>query len=433
MSDAHDPNPPRAHALTRRRVLQASAATLTCAGLAPLLRAGAQSAPKAAADKLVVVLASGGWDTTYALDPKPGRPLVDAPDGVVSRFADLEVLTHESRPAVADFFTRYAELATVLNGVQVRSFVHPDCLKRMLTGSPSETTPDLAAITAFERARELPVPYLALGGQARSGPFAAITGRTGTTNQLSALIDPQAAYPSANGGARETGVVPSADERALVRKYLDASTARLGALRGQRGYNRARLEDYLASLDRGERLRGFAAQNGVGDRDYTLDLAVQIPLAVRALSQDLSCSVLLQMGDWDTHQGNARQAELHERLFSALTALATELEQSALLDRTLVVVLSEMGRTPRLNADAGKDHWPVTSAMLLGAGVRGGRMLGGTSDELDALSVDLQSGALSAAGKQLQAGNLVAGVLETLGVDPEPYLPGVEPLRAFRA
>jgi uncharacterized protein (DUF1501 family) len=92
-----------------------------------------------------------------------------------------------------------------------------------------------------------------------------------------------------------------------------------------------------------------------------------------------------------------------------------------------------MGRTPRLNADAGKDHWPVTSAMLLGAGVRGGRMLGGTSDELDALSIDLQSGAIDAGGKQLQAGNLVAGVLETLGVDPEAYLPGVEPLRAFRA
>jgi hypothetical protein len=397
------------------------------------LRAGAQSAPVAAADKLVVVLASGGWDTTYALDPKPGRPSIDAPEGVLTRFAELEVLTHDSRPSVGAFFERYGERTAVLNGVQVRSFVHPDCLKRVLTGGPSETTPDLLAITAFERARELPVPYLALGGQARSGPYASITGRTGTTNQLSALIDDSAAYTSVQSGARETGIQPTQDERALVRSYLDASAARLRAVRGQRGYNRARVEDYLASLDRGERLRGFASQNGIGDRDYTLDLAVQIPLAVRALSQDLSCSVLLQMGEWDTHQDNARQSERHERLFSALSTLVAELEASALLDRTLVVVLSEMGRTPRLNADAGKDHWPVTSAMLLGAGVRGGRVLGATSDELAALSIDLQSGALDAAGKQLQAGNLVAGVLETLGVDPERYLPGVEPLRAFRA
>src|SRR6185503_3292080 len=112
---------------------------------------------------------------------------------------------------------------------------------------------------------ELPVPYLALGGQARSGPYASITGRTGTTNQLSALIDTRAAYTSVHGGLLETGIVPTDPERALVRSYLDASAARLRALRGQSGYNRARIEDYLASLDRGARLREFAAQTGIGE------------------------------------------------------------------------------------------------------------------------------------------------------------------------
>jgi uncharacterized protein (DUF1501 family) len=97
----------------------------------------------------------------------------------------------------------------------------------------------------------------------------------------------------------------------------------------------------------------------------------------------------------------------------------------------LVVVLSEMGRTPKLNNESGKDHWPVTSALLLGAGVRGGRVIGATGDQLEARSIDLQSGALADAGKQLQASNIVAGVLESVGVSPESYLPGVEPLRAF--
>jgi hypothetical protein len=418
--------------LLRRELLGASAAALACAGLSPLLRAGAQAPPTPkAARKLIVVLASGGWDQTYALDPKAGASAIDAPAGSVQRFGDSAVLTDPSRPAVAEFFTRYGSLACVLNGVQVRSFVHPDCLKRVLTGSASEITPDFAAITAFELGRELPVPYLALGGQARSGPYAAITGRTGTTNQLTALIDPKAVYPSAATGLPETGVQPSADERELVRKYLDASAARLGALRGQRGYNRARIEDYLASLDRAERLRAFAGATSLGERDYTLDLSVQIPLAVRALTQGLSWAALMQMNNWDTHRDNSQQGPQHQRLFAALLELCAALEREALLDQTLVVVLSEMGRTPRLNNEAGKDHWPVTSALLLGAGVRGGRTLGATGDQLDAQSIDLQTGAPGPSGKQLQASNLVAGVLEAVGVPPERYLPEVEPLRAF--
>jgi hypothetical protein len=424
--------------ITRRDMLKAAAAAGACAALpSALQRASAQgAAPAPAANKLIIVLASGGWDQTYVLDPKLGASGVDAPQGSVQSFGDIPILVHPSRPAVTSFFTRFADRVTVLNGLQVRSFVHPDCMKRVLTGSPSETTPDMAAIAAFERGRELPVPYLALGGQARSGQYAAVTGRTGTTNQLAALVDEAAAYPSANNGGLlipDVGLSPTDDERARVRSYLDAASARLAATRGQRGYNKKRVEDFAASLDRADRLRAFARDNGVGGRDYTLDLGVQIPLAVRALEQGLSCTALMQMNDWDTHQNNARQSTLHEGMYGALSLLVETLESRSLLDETLVLVLSEMGRTPKLNADNGKDHWPVTSALLLGAGVRGGQVLGGTSDELDALPLDLTTGVPSAGGEQLQAGHLVAGVLETLGVATETYLPEVEPFRAFRS
>ncbi len=424
--------------LTRRGMLTASATAAACAGLPSFLQRGhAQSTTPAApspANKLIIVLASGGWDQTYALDPKLFASGVDSPEGTEQRFGDIPILVHPSRPSVTDFFTRYADRVALINGLQVRSFVHPDCMKRVLTGSPSETTPDMGAIAAFERGRELPVPYLALGGQARSGPYAAVTGRTGTTNQLAALVDPTAAYPSANGGLfPETGLVASDEERARVRQYLDASTARLAATRGANGYNKKRIDDFSASLDRADRLRAFARENGAGDRDYTLDLGVQIPLAVRALEQGLSCAALMQTNDWDTHQGNERQSTLHENMFGALGVLIETLESRALLDETLVLVLSEMGRTPKLNGDAGKDHWPVTSAMLLGAGVRGGQVLGGTDDELGALALDLSTGTPSSGGEQVQASHLVAGVLETLGVDPATYLPDVTPFRAFRS
>ena len=85
------------------------------------------------------------------------------------------------------------------------------------------------------------------------------------------------------------------------------------------------------------------------------------------------------------------------------------------------------------NADNGKDHWPVTSALIFGAGVAGGTVVGATDDQQDALSIDLQSGEIDASGAQLQTPNFVAGLLENIGVDPSAHFPGSEPFRAFRA
>jgi uncharacterized protein (DUF1501 family) len=114
-------------------------------------------------------------------------------------------------------------------------------------------------------------------------------------------------------------------------------------------------------------------------------------------------------------------------------SLAQELETRKLFDNTVVFVLSEMGRTPKLNQSAGKDHWPVTSALVFGAGVAGGRVIGATDNQLGAQSMNLTTGAVDASGKQLQTGNLVAGVLALAGVDPSSYFPSVEPLHAIRA
>jgi uncharacterized protein (DUF1501 family) len=155
---------------------------------------------------------------------------------------------------------------------------------------------------------------------------------------------------------------------------------------------------------------------------------------VQALKEGLSHTAMLQSGyAWDTHTQNMNQGPAHNDLYASLDALMTALDVEDLLSTTTVMVLSEMGRTPKQNADQGKDHWPVTSCMLLGAGVQGGQVLGGTTDALAARSVDLATGAPTDDGVQLQTQNLVAGILENLGVDPEPWLPGVEAFRGFRA
>jgi hypothetical protein len=82
---------------------------------------------------------------------------------------------------------------------------------------------------------------------------------------------------------------------------------------------------------------------------------------------------------WDTH---ARHFPLlRQRLSPAfdrgLSALLDDLDERGLLDETLVVVMSEFGRTPKINANGGRDHWPgCNSVLLAGAGIRGGAVLG---------------------------------------------------------
>lgn len=388
-----------------------------------LLRADGPGASK----NLLVVLNFGGWDTTYALDPKPGLLRIDAPEGTIRRFGEAPIFVNDDRPAVTRFFEQWGSLAAVVNGVQVRSFVHSDCVKRILTGGPSETDPDFAAISAHELGRELPIPYLAFGSQARSGRFASLTGRTGTVNQLITLTDPSQAYPGS------APFLPGADEDALVQSYLEQTSGLLADRAGRRGLNGAKIDDFLQSQTRSDLLVQFAQENGLGEFDYTPDLSVQVPLAVRALRDGLAKTVMVETQGWDTHTINATQREQHEMLYTALDGLMMDLDAEGMLDDTLVVVLSEMGRTPKLNNEVGKDHWPVTSAMFLGGSVAGGRSFGGTDDELRALSMNLQTGALDAAGKQLQTSNLVAGILDAVGVDVERVYPGVEPFRAFCA
>jgi len=422
--------------LNRRNLLRGGLALGGSAALGGgLFRAAARASDGPGTDgkNLVVLLNFGGWDTTVSVDPKPGLPRIDGPpEGSVERFGEIPILVHESRPNIGRYFERWASQTAVVNGVQVRSFVHADGVKRILTGGPGETTPDFGAITAHTLGRDLPIPYLAFGAQARSGPYAALTGRTGTVNQLITLTSPESAYATPGSFLPDPGFQPSEEERALVATYLERTTAQARERFGSRGYNGRRVDDFSSSQVRAEQLQRFARENGLGSFDYTPDVAVQVPLGIRALRDGLAKVVLIETGDWDTHANNhPQQAALHDGLFGALDQLVTGLDEEDMLDDTLVVVVSEMGRTPKLNGELGKDHWPVTSAMIVGGSVRGGRTYGATDDELGAVSMDLQSGAVDPGGKQLQTPNFVGGILEAVGVDPAPWVGDVEVFRAF--
>ena len=97
--------------------------------------------------------------------------------------------------------------------------------------------------------------------------------------------------------------------------------------------------------------------------------------------------VEVQLRGWDTHADNFNQSRsLCEALDQPFARLLIDLEERGLLDRTLVVWLGEFGRTPRINPNSGRDHFPrAFSGALAGCGVRGGQTIGSTTPSGEAI------------------------------------------------
>jgi uncharacterized protein (DUF1501 family) len=155
------------------------------------------------------------------------------------------------------------------------------------------------------------------------------------------------------------------------------------------------------------------------------DALSQAGAAVAALAQGLSRCVSLGTGVmWDTHVDNDAQQGAHfSALFQMLDALCSNLATTAgpsgapLAEDTVVVVLSEMARTPKRNGNGGRDHWPFTSALLVGPGLDGGRTVGGYDDHYAGTGVDLASGEPDTKASSLTMADLGATLLALGGVE----------------
>ncbi len=117
---------------------------------------------------------------------------------------------------------------------------------------------------------------------------------------------------------------------------------------------------------------------------------------------------------WDTHNQNfERVARLAQVLDAGWSALLEDLRERGLLDTTLIVWMGEFGRTPHINAGAGRDHFPhAWSVVLAGGGIRGGQAVGRTSK--DGLAVE---------ERPTSAPDLMATVCRALGIDPRKQNP----------
>src|SRR5579863_6232331 len=118
---------------------------------------------------------------------------------------------------------------------------------------------------------------------------------------------------------------------------------------------------------------------------------------------------------WDTHQKNFSILKENKLpgFDQTFTALMEDLDRTGLLDETLVVVMSEMGRTPRINANAGRDHWTFCySTVFAGAGIRGGTVHGAS----DAQAAYVKTNPVSTA-------DICATIYTALGISPEFRVP----------
>jgi hypothetical protein len=110
-------------------------------------------------------------------------------------------------------------------------------------------------------------------------------------------------------------------------------------------------------------------------------------LLARRLVESGVTFVEVVLDGWDTHQDNfGRTTKLAETVDKPFAALIADLKQRGMLDKTLIVWMGEFGRTPTINANAGRDHYPKAfNVALAGGGIRGGQVVG----ETDASGVEI--------------------------------------------
>ncbi len=406
-------------------------------GASALMRPGLASAADGTAKNLIIVFAKGGWDTTYVFDPKPDAPLVATGVGDYAAFGNGALWFDAGRPNVTAYFERYGALTSVINGVNVPSVAHGSCTTRILTGYRDLTKPDIGAIMARQIGTNSPIPYLDIGGGARAGQYGADLGYMGNTNQLGDLVLEELASRPPDRSAWARAFLDE-EQSDLVRQFVETRAHRQGAERAVQGLNAQRLQDFMLGLDRSHQLPDYADffRNVGNDRTFEQ----QARIAAEALAAGLCRAAHLDMGvSFDTHADNPDQIGLYDQTFAGLIALFDVLGSTpspsggTLIDDTTVLVLSEMGRTPMLNDDNGKDHWPFTSCMVAGAGVRGHQVLGATNDSLVGDTVDFTTGLPHAAGAPLSAEHVLAGVLDLFGLDTQQHFPDVDVFRGFHA
>ena len=385
--------------------------------------------------QMLFIFCAGGWDQSAVFAPLFESSSVDMEaEAVRASAGGITFVDHQERPAVRSFFEDWGSQTCLINGFEVRAISHEQCTRLLMTGSSGAESDDWAVLTAGNTAQTMLMPHVVVSGPAFSSEYSSKVVRIGASGQLPGLIDGSALQRS------DWPVDPmGAQAQALVDAFVRERAASLSTSAG-RGQEQRYADALSTVLSQADALSDYAEQLQVEINEQT-DMLDQLEVALSCLQEGLTRTAMIQYDGiwgigWDTHSDNWYQSLHFEELFGYLSRLMTELSSRTaadgrpLAESVTVVVVSEMGRSPQLNNWDGRHHWTYTSAMLMGAGVAGGQVIGGYDEYAIGQNVSLSDGGVSPSGTPLVSGHLGATLLALAGIDPGDLTGGLQPITA---
>lgn len=361
--------------LSRRSWLTASG--LACLNTPFLSTLLANQSQDAKAKSCIFIFLEGGPSQIDTFDPKPGTSTGGPFEAIDTKLADIKFAQHV--PHLAALADKLAVIRS-LNSVEgdherAQSLIH--------TGyrpNPRLEYPAMGSTVAWRQTDpEVDVP-----------PFVSINRNFGTSilgPQFGPFVIQDLINPAPSLNLPE-GFTDSRMKRRLeaLANFNSGFTRQFQSPLGNelteltRRADRMRNNQVFQPYDPAEGEPELFERYGSGINDGYLARAC---LMARRLVESGVKFVEIQYGGWDTHNDNFNQVQnLSASLDAGLAMLIQDLEERGLLEQTLVVCVGEFGRTPRINGDNGRDHFPdVFSAVLAGGGISVGQVVGESNEE----------------------------------------------------
>ncbi|MEN6498063.1 MAG: DUF1501 domain-containing protein [Thermoguttaceae bacterium] len=377
------------------------------------------------AKSVLHVFLPGGIAQQESFDPKPYAPIeYRGSFGVTKTAIPGEVFCEVMAETAA-----VADKLTVVRSMTHGEAAHERGTHNMFTGyrpSPALVYPSLGSVVSHELGpREDLPPYICVPNQ--PNPYAG-------TGYLSSSFGPFSlgADPASRGfKVRDLTLPPGVDEDRFARRRTAleavnehfAKTEKSDAMKAMDTfYDRAYS---LISSPKAREAFNLDAEPAALRDEYGRNAAGQRLLMARRLIAAGVRVVSVTYGSWDFHTGIVPGTkQMTPALDKAFAALIRDMDRTGLLKDTIVMLSSEFGRTPKINKDAGRDHWPkVFSVVLAGGGFRRG-VIFGSSDAT----------AAEPASEPIEPPDLFATIHHLLGINYEKRLlaPGNRPIDIVR-
>ena len=383
--------------MTRRRLMAASGATILGLSVSDLL-AWTGNSHEAKAKHVILFWNGGGMSHIDTWDPKPGRPTQGEFDPINTSADGIQI--SEIFPKLS----RQMHNASLIRSIAGTQGAHGRAAYNVQTSylpAGNLEHPGFGSVVSHELPRlgDLPA-YISISGTARSASY---------------LGQKCEAYYVANPGVKDPYLsFPEGIAELRGNKRLEALAKFNNRISGKK--KDARLSatktsiDEAVSLMRSPALEAFELSKvpqKTKDRYGDTAFGRGALLAKRLVETGVRF-VQVNRGGFDTHSNNFPSMRTHGEIMDpALASLIEDLSESGLLESTLVMMVSEFGRTPRINDNAGRDHWPsVFSCFMAGGGIKGGTVVG-SSDKDGAQPED----------RPIQVADINCTLCHALGID----------------